>query len=49
MSGLVWDCLAVAGVALVVCGLWWIYPPAALITLGLAAVAFALWVSKVWK
>ena len=49
LSGLIWDMLAVVGAALVFAGLWWIYPPAGLIALGLAAVVFAFWVSRYWK
>ena len=47
--GIFWDVVALAGVALVVVGMWWICPPAALIALGLTAVGFALWASRYWK
>jgi hypothetical protein len=40
--GLHWDLAAVVGVLLVAAGLWWIYPPAALICLGLGAIGAAL-------
>lgn len=38
-----WDVLLVTGTALVVSGLWWIYPPAALIVGGMGLAGFAWW------
>lgn len=32
-----------AGAAAVALGLWWIYPPAALIALGAAAISLSVW------
>jgi hypothetical protein len=42
----VWDVLALVGLALVLGGCWWIYPPVALIVGGVALVAFSLWASR---
>lgn len=44
-----WDGLALAGALLVAGGLWWIYPPAALIAVGSALVAFAFWAAGRWR
>ena len=43
MTALVWDSLALAGVALVAGGLWWIYPPLALLELGAVCLLLGIW------
>jgi hypothetical protein len=42
-AGYSWDSLALAGVALVAVGLWWIYAPAALLAVGALLVFLGLW------
>jgi hypothetical protein len=42
------DLAAVAGLTIVAVGLWWIYPPAGVIFTGLAVVAIAWMVAKLW-
>ena len=37
------DASALAGVALIGAGLWWMYPPAALIVVGAMVLLAALW------
>ena len=37
-----WDAMAAAGLALMGGGLWWVYPPAALIVCGLALLALGV-------
>ena len=43
-----WDLTAACGALMTGLGLWWIYPPAALIAGGIALTAFALWGAKRW-
>ncbi len=43
-----WDLAAGLGLAITCLGLWWIYPPAALIAGGVALTAFAIWGAKRW-
>jgi hypothetical protein len=45
---LVLDLAGVAGVVTVAAGLWWIYPPAAVIFSGLAIVAVVWVIAKLW-
>lgn len=37
------EALAVGGLALFAAGLWWVYPPAALIVVGFLVLAAATW------
>ena len=42
------DLLALAGLALLAAGLWWIYPPAALVVVGLVLLAVGV-VAHLWR
>lgn len=46
---LAWDIIALGGLALLATGLWWVYPPLALIVVGAGALVFGLWGAKVWR
>ncbi len=41
------DALAVIGLALLTGGLWWIFPPAALIVVGVLLIGAAWWMSNI--
>ena len=43
------DLLALLGVLLLTAGVWWIYPPAALIALGAKLLIFSLWGASKWQ
>ncbi len=45
---LLWDLVATAGGTLTAAGLWWIYPPAALIATGGGLIALAVWGARLW-
>jgi hypothetical protein len=45
---LAWDLVAFTGAASVWGGLWWIYPPLALIVVGAGLVALAVWGARQW-
>jgi hypothetical protein len=48
VSNYLWDLAAAAGVLLVAAGLWWIYPPLALIVVGLLLATFGVWGAKIF-
>jgi len=43
-----WDWTAGAGLLLSCLALWWIYPPLALLVLGLSLLALGLWGARTW-
>jgi hypothetical protein len=43
-----WDLLAGLGLLLVAAGLWWIYPPACLIAVGLTFLFLGVWGARLW-
>ncbi len=47
MSNYLWDLVTGAGLLLFAAGLWWIYPPLALVLVGLVLALFGLWGARI--
>jgi hypothetical protein len=46
--GIGWDLLALAGLCFLAAGLWWVWPPVALIGVGALCLLLGLYGAKVW-
>jgi hypothetical protein len=49
VSNYVWDLTTGVGLLTFTAGLWWIYPPLAMIVVGLLTMLFGLWGAKLWS
>jgi hypothetical protein len=48
VSNYLWDVITGSGLLLLAIGLWWIWPPLALVVVGLLLTLFGFWGARLW-